>query len=422
MANNNTHVSGEVVHQEVMREIDEISEMLGLSDIYIKRLKKPQRTMTLHMPVMMDSGEIEIFDAWRVQYNLFRGPAKGGLRYHPDANLQTAIAHAALMTWKCAVVNIPFGGAKGAVCCNPKTMSEAELENLTRRYVWELSPVIGPDKDIPAPEVGTNSTTMAQIMDGYSVFSGFSVPNVVTGKPMSVGGTKGRKDAVARGLMHVLKEVCRIRKVYLFNSEAAIQGFGKVGRSVAHHLSETGCKIVAISDSTAAVYASDGINIEDAIEYKEKNGTLKGLPNTDVITHDELVALDVDILIPAAYEFTINSKNANSVKADLIAEVSNSGVSHEAHNILNDRGITVIPDILANAGGVVISYFEWVQDKQEFFWHQLEIEERFESIMVSTYHKIEEIMADKNVSMRRAALMLSIGRVAEAMKFRGLCP
>ena len=367
-------------------------------------------------------GDIEIFDAWRVQYNLFRGPAKGGLRYHPAANLQAAIAHAALMTWKCAVVNIPFGGAKGAVCCDPKTMSEIELENLTRRYVWELSPVIGPDKDIPAPEVGTNSTTMAQIMDGYSVFMGYSVPNVVTGKPMSVGGTRGRKDAVARGLMHVLKEACRIRKIYLFNSEVAIQGFGKVGKSIALHLAETGCKIVAISDSTCAVYASDGINIDDAIEYKTSNGSLKGLPGTETMTHDELTALDVDILIPAAYEFTINSQNAGSVKAHLVAEVSNSGISGEANTILNDRGITVIPDILSNAGGVVISYFEWVQDKQEFFWHKLEIEERFESIMVSTYHKIEEIMADKNVSMRQAALMLSIGRVAEAMKFRGLWP
>ncbi|MCE5251281.1 glutamate dehydrogenase, partial [bacterium] len=260
MAEPNYYPDGDILHKEVMTEMEEISGLLSLDDIYVKRLRKPQKTLVLHLPVMMDNGTIEIFDAWRVQHNLFRGPSKGGIRYHPQTNLERTIAHAALMSWKAAVVNIPFGGAKGAVCCDPKTMSSVELENLTRRYTWEISPIIGPDRDIPAPEVGTDSTTMAQIMDGYSIFAGYSVPNVVTGKPISVGGTEGRRDAVARGLMHVLKEVARNRQIYLFNSTAAIQGFGRVGRSIARYLNEAGCKIIALSDSKGGIYCEDGIN------------------------------------------------------------------------------------------------------------------------------------------------------------------
>ncbi|MFC1608362.1 Glu/Leu/Phe/Val dehydrogenase, partial [Candidatus Latescibacterota bacterium] len=356
------------------------------------------------------------------QHNLFRGPSKGGIRYHPKASLNRTIGHAALMSWKCAVANIPFGGAKGAVCCNPKTMSPSEIENLTRRYTWEISPIIGPEKDIPAPEVGTDSKVMAMVMDGYSEFAGYTAHNVVTGKPLSVGGTKGRRDAVARGLMHILREVTRDNNIYLFDSTAAIQGFGKVGQGIARHLSSTGCKIVALSDSTGAVYSEEGINIDSAIEHKTATGKLDGLTGTECITHDELVILDTDILIPAGYEHSIHSENAAKIKATIVAEAANVGISREGNRILNDRGILVLPDVLVNAGAVVISYYEWVQDKQEFFWQSVEIEERFESHMVSMYRSIESVMKKDRVSLRTAALKVGIGRVAEAMKFRGMCP
>jgi glutamate dehydrogenase (NAD(P)+) len=414
--------NGQEFFDEVMAEMEEVAEMLGLSEIYIKRLRKPQRTMTLHLPVMLDDGTIEIFDAWRVQHNLFRGPSKGGIRYHPEASLEKTIGHAALMTWKCAVVDIPFGGAKGAVNCSPKKMSSSVLENLTRRYIWELIPIIGPEKDIPAPEVGTDSTTMAHIMDGYSIFAGYSVPSVSTGKPISVGGTQGRRDAVARGLLYVLKEVAREKQMYLYNSTAAIQGFGKIGKSAAKLLAETGCKIVAVSDMGGGIYSEDGINIDAAVNYKNENGSLADFPGADSITNDELVGLDIEILIPAALENTINENNADSIKALIVAEAANSGISKEANRILNDRSVCVLPDILVNAGGVVISYFEWVQGKKEFYWTSNEIEERFENTMVSTYRNIDNIAKNDNISLRTAALKLAIGRVAEAMKFRGLCP
>lgn len=414
--------AGQEFYSEVMAEMTDVAGMLNLSDLYVKRLAKPQKTLTLHLPVKMDNGEIEMFDAWRVQHNLFRGPSKGGIRYHPDATLEKISAHAALMTWKCAVVNIPFGGAKGAVCCDRKIMSTNELERLTRRYAWEISPIIGPEKDIPAPEVGTDETIMAWIMDGYSTFAGYSVPNVVSGKPLSVGGSEGRHGAVGRGLMYILKEAARDRKIYLYNSTAAIQGFGTVGQCTARYLAETGCQIVALSDSISGIYNEDGINIDAAIEYKKANGTLEGLPGCDRITNDELLGLSVDFLIPAAMEYTINKRNVGSIKASIIVEAANAGISRQAHQILNERGVFVLPDILVNAGGIVVSYFEWVQDKQQFFWEGLEVEERFQNIMIEGYRQLENIMIRDKVSMRTAALMLAIGRVAEAMKFRGLCP
>ncbi|HEX3000331.1 MAG TPA: Glu/Leu/Phe/Val dehydrogenase [Armatimonadota bacterium] len=414
--------AGQEFNCEVMAEMTEIAGMLDLPDTYVKRLAKPQKTLTLHLPIKMDNGDVEMFDAWRVQHNLVRWPSKGGIRFHPDATLEKISGHAALMTWKCAVVNIPFGGAKGAVCCNPKIMSPNELERLTRRYAWEISPLIGPAKDIPAPEVGTNETTMAQIMDGYSTFAGYSVPNVVSGKPLSIGGSEGRHGAVGRGLVYVLKEAARDRKIYLYNSTAAIQGFGTVGQCTARYLSETGCDIVAISDSCGGVYNEDGINVDAAIEYKMKNGTLEGFPGCDRITNDDLLTLSVDFLIPAAMEYTITRKNAGNIKASIVVEAANAGISRQAHKILDDRGVFVLPDILVNAGGIVVSYFEWVQDKQQFFWEELEVEERFQNIMIESYRQLENMMIRDKISMRTAALKLAIGRVAEAMRYRGLCP
>ena len=422
MADTNLAPQDDLLYHEIMTETEEIASLLGLSDIYIKRLKYPQRTLTLHLPVMMDNGDIEILDAWRVQHNLFRGPSKGGIRYHPKASLNRTIGHAALMSWKCAIANIPFGGAKGAVCCDPKSMSPSEIENLTRRYTWEISPIIGPERDIPAPEVGTDSKIMAMVMDGYSVFAGYSAHNAVTGKPLAVGGTEGRRDAVARGLMHILREVTRDNNIYLFDSTAAIQGFGKVGQGIARHLSATGCKVIALSDSTGAVYSDEGINIDSAIVHKTATGKLDGLPGTDPITRDELVSLDTDMLIPAGYEHSITADNAAKINASIVVEAANVGISREGNRILNDRDIIVLPDVLVNAGAVVISYYEWVQDKQEFFWQSVEIEERFESHMVSMYRTIESVMKKDSVNLRTAALKIGIGRVAEAMKFRGMCP
>lgn len=419
--NSKNHLS-DTIYNDVMAEIDDISALLNLDDIYVKRLKKPQKTMTLHLPVMMDNGSMEIIDAWRVQHNLFRGPSKGGIRFHPDTTLDSTIAHAVLMTWKCAVMNIPFGGAKGSICCDPKKLSEGERENLARRYIWELIPIIGPEKDIPAPEVGTDSTTMAHMMDGYSIFAGYSVPSVVTGKPAAVGGTVGRQFAVGRGLLHILKEAARDRKIYLYNSTAALQGFGKIGKSIASLLSETGCKIVALSDTSGGIYSEEGINIASAIAYKEKNGVLKGFPGTQAISNDELVALDVEILIPAALEHTINKSNAATVRASLVAEAANAGISKAANAILFERGICVLPDILVNAGGALISYFEWVQGKQEFYWDTVEIEERFENIMISTYREIMDAADREKISFRTAALKMAVQRVAKAMELRGLCP
>lgn len=417
----NTNLENEF-YNDVMSEIEDVAEMLGLSDIYVKRLKKPQRTMILHLPVIMDDGSMEIIDAWRVQHNLFRGPSKGGIRIHPESSLKKTIAHAVLMTWKCAVINIPFGGAKGAICCDPKKLSSVELENLSRRYIWELIPIIGPEKDIPAPEVGSNSTTMAQIMDGYSIFAGYSVPSVVTGKPISVGGTAGRQNAVGRGLLYVLKEAARERQVFLYKSTAAIQGFGKIGKSVARLLSETGCKIVAVSDSKGGVYSEEGINVDAVIDYKNETGTLEGFTGAAAITNYELLNLDVEILIPAALEHTINKKNAGTIQAAIVVEAANAGISKEANRILFDRGVYVLPDILINAGGIVISYFEWVQGKQEFYWDEIEIEERFKNIMINTFREIESKANEKNITIRDAALMLAMGRVSEAMKLRGMCP
>jgi glutamate dehydrogenase (NAD(P)+) len=412
----------DTLYDDVMNELDDVARSLGLSDTYIKRLQKPQRTFSMHLPIMMDNGEIELFDAWRVQHNLFRGPAKGGIRYHSCSTLENTCAHAALMTWKCAVVDIPFGGAKGAIRVDPKKLSLIENEKLTRRYTWELSPLIGPEKDIAAPEVGTDSRTMAQIMDGYSIFAGYSVPNVVTGKPMEVGGTKGRKDAVARGLMYVLKEVARDNKLYLFNSKAAIVGFGKIGKGVARYLAETGCKIITIADTSGAVYNEEGINIDEAIQYKDETGALKGLKDTTVIDNEEVIGLDIDILIPAAFEFTINAENADKVKASIVAEAANAGLSPEANRILSGKEVHVIPDIIANAGGIVISYLEWVQNNQEFFWQNIEIDERLQSTMIRTYEAAQHIMRRDDVCLRTAALKLGIGRVAEAMEYRGQFP
>jgi len=408
--------------KEVMAEFDEAAEILQLDDNIRERLSHPRRILIVSCPINRDDGGVESFEGYRVQYNIARGPAKGGIRFHPEVDLNETIALAALMTWKCAVVNIPFGGAKGGVQVDPTKLSMKEIENLTRRYTWEISPMIGPEKDIPAPDMNTNERHMAWIMDTYSIIKGYSVPGVVTGKPISIGGSEGRREATGRGVVYNIIEAAAELGMDLRTKTAAVQGFGNVGSVAARLLAQTGCKIVAVSDVKGGIYSGKGLDIKDVLKYTEENGYLEGYPGADKITNEELLALDCDILVPAALGGQITKDNAPDVRASMIVEGANGPLTNEADKILNERGVFIIPDILANAGGVVVSYFEWVQDIQAFFWHEKEINDKLRSIISNAYRSVRGLAKEKNVSNRMAALMLGIGRVAECARIRGLRP
>ncbi len=408
--------------KEVMAEFNEASDLLKLDDNIRERLSHPRRILIVSCPINRDDGSVKAFEGYRVQYNITRGPAKGGIRFHPEIDLNKTIALAALMTWKCAVVNIPYGGAKGGVRVDPSKLSMKEIENLTRRYTWEISPLIGPEKDIPAPDMGTNQTHMAWIMDTYSIIKGYSVPGVVTGKPISIGGSAGRREATGRGVVYCIIEAAQELGINLNEKTAAVQGFGNVGSVAAKLLVQTGCRIVAVSDVKSGIYSEKGLDIQKVLAYTEKNTYLKGYPDAEHITNDELLTLDCDILIPAALGGQITKNNAPDVKASMIVEGANGPLTNEADKILNDKGVFIIPDILANAGGVVVSYFEWVQDIQAFFWQEKEINDKLRSIMRNAYKSVRGTAVEKNVSNRIAALMLGIGRVAECARIRGLRP
>jgi len=408
--------------KEVMAEFDEAAEILQLDDNIRERLSHPRRILIVSCPINRDDGSVESFEGYRVQYNIARGPAKGGIRFHPEVDLNETIALAALMTWKCGVVNIPFGGAKGGVQVDPTKLSMKEIENLTRRYTWEISPMIGPEKDIPAPDMNTNERHMAWIMDTYSIIKGYSVPGVVTGKPISIGGSEGRREATGRGVVYNIIEAAAELGIDLRTKTAAVQGFGNVGSVAARLLAQTGCKIVAVSDVKGGIYSGKGLDIKDVLRYTEENVYLEGYPGADEITNEELLTLDCDILVPAALGGQITKDNAPDVKASMIVEGANGPLTNEADKILNERGAFIIPDILANAGGVVVSYFEWVQDIQAFFWHEKEINDKLRSIISNAYKSVRGLAKEKNVSNRMAALMLGIGRVAECAKIRGLRP
>ena len=404
------------------QQFDVAADVLNLNPNLRKVLREPHRQLIVHFPVKMDDGRIEMFTGYRVQHNIARGPAKGGVRFHQDVNLEEVTALAMWMTWKCAVVGIPFGGGKGGVVVNPKELSVSELENLTRRYATEISIIMGPEKDIPAPDVGTSAREMAWMMDTYSMHVGYSVPAVVTGKPLSVGGSEGRADATARGVQYVTQEAAKDHDIALEGARVSVQGYGNVGRPTVRFMGDAGCKIVAVSDVNGGLYNPQGIDVAMLERWFQERGTIAGFPNAEAIGSKAVLEVPCDILIPAALENQLTRDNAPGVKARMIVEAANGPTTPAADAILNDRGITVVPDVLANAGGVTVSYFEWVQDLQAFFWDETEINARLERIMKRSYIQVRDMAEKRAVDLRTAAQLLGISRVAEALQVRGIYP
>ncbi|HYL67976.1 MAG TPA: Glu/Leu/Phe/Val dehydrogenase [Candidatus Limnocylindria bacterium] len=403
-------------------QFDIAAEYLKLDPGLRQILRTPKRVFEVSVPTKMDNGQIKVFTGYRVQHNIARGPAKGGIRYHPAVTLDEVKALAAWMTWKTATVNIPYGGGKGGVICDPKRMSKPELERMTRRYASEIFPIIGPEQDIPAPDVYTDSQTMAWIMDTYSMTKGYSTLGVVTGKPLSIGGSEGRHEATARGCMFVTEEACRMKKMSLRGSTVAIQGFGNAGSLAAKLFAEKKSRVIAISDSRGGVFNSRGIDPLKAMRYKERSGTVVGMPGTSRISNDDLLTMKCDILIPAALENVITLNNADQIKAKIVAEAANGPTTPHADEVLARKGIMVLPDILANSGGVTVSYFEWVQDLQSFFWSESEVNAKLESVMKRAFVEVHETARKHRTHMRTGAYCLAVGRVADATLVRGLFP
>jgi len=403
-------------------QFDMAAEFLKLDPGLRQILRTPKRILEVSVPTKMDNGQVKVLQGFRVQHNVSRGPGKGGIRFHPNVTLDEVKALAAWMTWKTAVMNLPFGGAKGGIICDPKRMSKSELERMTRRYASEILPIIGPDQDIAAPDVYTDAQTMAWMMDTYSMMVGHTVTSVVTGKPVSVGGSLGRPEATARGLVYVIEEACKVKKISLRGASVAIQGFGNAGATVARLLADRKAKIIALSDTRGGVTNPRGIDPIKAIRYKERSGTVVGMPGASRISNDELLTMKCDILIPAALENVITLHNAEAVKARIVAEAANGPTTPHADEILARRGITVLPDILANAGGVTGSYFEWVQNQEGLLWDSDEVDQRLQKIMVRGFNEMLETMRKHHVPPRAGAMILAVGRVAEATLVRGLFP
>ena len=404
-------------------QLAEAVRQLGLDDGFHDLLRTPRREVTVAVPLRRDNGNVEVLRGFRVQHNLTRGPAKGGVRFHPSADLDEVRALAMWMTWKCALIGVPYGGAKGGVAVDPRSLSRNELERLTRRYTSELIPVLGPEKDIPAPDVGTDAQTMAWMMDTYSIHSGYTVTGVVTGKPTSIGGSQGRGGATSRGVMY--SAFCAMRELGIEprGATVAVQGFGKVGGLAAQFLHDAGCRVVAVSDVNGGVYNAGGLDPIDLVRHMRAGAdTVVGYPGTDAISNEELLELDVDVLVPAALEGVIHDGNADRVRARLVVEGANGPTTPDGDAILEDRGILVVPDILANSGGVAVSYFEWVQDMQAYFWSEEQVNERLRELMERAYAEVADLAAERKVSMRTAAQMIGVGRVAEAHRTRGLYP
>jgi glutamate dehydrogenase (NAD(P)+) len=406
--------------EEMMSRFDVAAQKLGLDPGLYKVLREPVRETKVSIPIAMDDGRIEVFIGYRVLHNIARGPGKGGIRYDKNVNLDEVRALAAWMTWKCAVVNIPFGGAKGGVICDPGSLSRAELEKITRRYTAELMDQFGPEKDVPAPDMGTNPQMMAWIMDTYSMHARHTVTSVVTGKPLSLGGSRGRVEATGRGLMLICREAAPLRAMTLAGSRIVVQGFGNVGSIAARMCHEAGAKILAVSDIVGGIVNENGIDVAALIAHYEKARSFDGFPGMTKISNSDLLELDCDILIPAANENQIRGKNAPDIKAKIIVEGANGPTTQRADEILNAKGVLVVPDILANAGGVTVSYFEWVQDRAGFFWRESEVNERLEDIMVQSFRDVAAMAEKYNVSFRIAAYMLGISRVAHDTMVRGL--
>ncbi len=411
---------GGSIFAAMLQEFDGAARLLGLDPGIWQILTHPKRQITVSCPIQMDNGEIQVFTGYRVQYNITLGPAKGGIRYHPDVTLDEVTALAAWMTWKCAVAQVPFGGGKGGIICDPTRMSRRELEALTRRYVAEIIDSIGPDKDVPAPDVNTNDQVMAWIMDTYSMHVGHTETAVVTGKPVEMGGSLGRREATGRGVMITTREAAKHLNLDIKGATVAVQGFGNVGSVSADLLSKIGARVVAVTDWKGGVYNERGLDIEKLIDYARQHKTIDGYPGAEPIDNARLFGLDVDILVPAALENQITMENAPSIKAKVIVEGANGPTTPEAHKHLHERGVFVIPDILANAGGVTTSYFEWVQDRHGYFWEEDEVNKRLETKMCEAFEDVLKTAQRYKTDLRTGAYIVAINRVATVTKMRGM--
>jgi glutamate dehydrogenase (NAD(P)+) len=405
-----------------LAQLDEAAELMGLAPGVHEILRSSKRALSVSVPFRCDDGSTRVVQGYRVHHNVTRGPAKGGIRYHPDVDLDEIKALAMWMTWKCAIANIPFGGAKGGVAVDPRVLSRGELERMTRRYASEILPFIGPEKDIPAPDLNTNDEVMSWIMDTYSMNTGYSVPGVVTGKPVAIGGSRGRAGATSRGVMYMVFCILKSLGIGLEEVSVAIQGYGKVGGHAAQLLHDAGCRVVAVSDVDGGLYRARGLDPEAINRHKREAGVVAGFPGADAITNEELLEIDVDVLIPAAVEGVITVKNADNVRAKVVCEAANGPVTFEGDKVLTDRGIHIVPDILANSGGVTVSYFEWVQDIQAFFWSEEEVNDRLRQIMEKAFNEVHALAQEKGLTLRQAAHWIGVGRVAEAHLTRGLFP
>jgi glutamate dehydrogenase (NAD(P)+) len=403
-----------------VRQFDVAASKLGIDPNVSARLRRPDRAMIVSVPTRMDDGRVQVFTGYRVQHNDVLGPFKGGIRYHPAVNLGAVSALAMWMTWKCSLVGLPLGGAKGGIACDPAHLSSSELQSMTRRFTAEILNIIGPEVDVPAPDMGTNEQVMAWIMDTYSQHKGHAVPEIVTGKPVAIGGTLGRREATGRGVVYMIIEAARYLGIDLSKCTAAVQGFGNVGSVAVKELANIGVKIIGVSDRTGGFVDTKGLPVDKLLEVANKNHSLEGCPYGDKTSNAEVLELKCDILVPAALEMQITEKNAARVHCRILAEGANGPTTPEADAILHDKGIFLIPDILANAGGVVVSYFEWVQDLQNFFWNEAEVSNKLREILVKAFQEVLAMSQKQSVSMRLAALMIGIDRVVRAMLWRGL--
>jgi glutamate dehydrogenase (NAD(P)+) len=401
-------------------QFEEAAQRLKLDPSFVQIIKEPRRATIVKLPVQMDDGTFRVFTGYRVQHSIIRGPAKGGIRYHPDVTLEEVMALAAWMTWKCAVVGIPFGGGKGGVACDPSKMSKSELERLTRRYTADMIDVIGPESDVPAPDVNTNEQTMAWIMDTYSMHARHTVTSVVTGKPLELGGSAGRREATGRGVLFVIREAAKKLGMTLKGAKVVVQGFGNVGSVAADLLAKDGALIVGVSDVKGGVQNPKGLDLPALIKHLAEKKTVAGFAGGTPVEGKKILEVPCDILIPAALENQITHVNASRISAKIIAEGANGPTTHQADKILNKAGVMVIPDILANSGGVTVSYFEWVQDRQGYFWREAEVNERLEHIMVTSFNDVARMAEEHKVSLRVAAFMLAIKRVVDAITLRGV--